>query len=270
MKKTNYLIFLLAFLIYCQPVPLTGRTQLHLVPQSQLLALSFQSYNEFLANHKIIKDGNDVLIVRKVGHDIQTAVERFLNDRNMKDRLKNYKWEFNLIDDTLINAWAMPGGKVGVYKGILPVTMNDTGLAVVLGHEIAHAIANHGDERMSQSLIVQIGGLALSQALSTKPELTRQLALASFGLGTEVGILLPYSRLQESEADHLGLIFMAMAGYDPHAAIPFWERMAKKGGTNPVPEFLNTHPSDTKRIKNITKQIPEAMTYYIPKGNSAE
>jgi predicted Zn-dependent protease len=201
-------------------------------------------------------------MVQRVGHDIQAAVERFLSDHNMQNRLESYKWEFNLIDDTVVNAWAMPGGKVGVYKGILPVTLNDTGLAVVLGHEIAHAIANHGDERMSQALIVQIGGLALSQALSKKPELTRQLALASFGLGTEVGILLPYSRLQESEADHLGLIFMAMAGYDPHSAIPFWERMAKKSSATPVPEFLNTHPSDERRIKNITKQIPEAMQYF--------
>jgi predicted Zn-dependent protease len=155
----------------------------------------------------------------------------------------------------------MPGGKVGVYTGILPVTKNDTGLAVVLGHEIAHAIANHGDERMSQALLVEVGGIALAQALAKKPELTRKLALSAFGLGSEVGILLPYSRLQESEADQLGLIFMAMAGYDPRSAVGFWERMSAKEKGN-VPEFLSTHPTDKNRIENIKKKIPEALKYY--------
>jgi predicted Zn-dependent protease len=261
MKKSGYIVFVLSILLSCQPVPITGRSQLHLIPQSQMLALSFESYEEFLSNHPIIKEGANAEMVKRVGRNIQGAVERFFQDHRMSDRLKDYKWEYNLIQDSLVNAWAMPGGKVGVYTGILPVTKNDTGLAVVLGHEIAHAIANHGDERMSQALLVQLGGVALAQALAKKPELTRQLAFGAFGLGSEVGILLPHSRLQESEADQLGLIFMAMAGYDPHAAVGFWERMSKRGSGAP-PEFLSTHPSDKRRIEDIRKKIPEAMKYY--------
>lgn len=261
MNKSGYIIFVLSILINCQPVPITGRSQLHLIPQSQMLALSFESYDEFLSNHPIIKNSPDADMVRRVGKNIQDAVQRFFQDHKMSDRLKEYKWEYNLFQDSAVNAWAMPGGKVGVYTGILPFTKNDTGLAVVLGHEIAHAVANHGDERMSQGLLVQLGGIALAQALTKKPELTRQLALGAFGLGSEVGILLPYSRLQESEADQLGLIFMAMAGYDPHAAVGFWERMTEKGKNAP-PEFLSTHPSDKRRIENIKRKIPEAMKYY--------
>lgn len=261
MKKSGYIIFVLSILLNCQPVPITGRSQLHLIPQSQMLALSFESYKEVLSSHTIIKEGTDAEMVRRVGRNIQSAVERFFQDHKMPDRLKDYKWEYNLIQDSVVNAWAMPGGKVGVYTGILPVTQNDAGLAVVLGHEIAHAVANHGDERMSQALLVQVGGIALAQALAKKPELTRRLALGAFGLGSEVGILLPYSRLQESEADQLGLVFMAMAGYDPHTAIGFWERMSEKGNGAP-PEFLSTHPTDKHRIDNIRKLIPEAMKYY--------
>ena len=261
MKKSGFIIFALSILLSCQPVPITGRSQLHLIPQSQMLALSFESYKDFLSNHPIIKEGPDAEMVKRVGKNIQSAVEKFFQDHKMSDRLKEYKWEYNLIQDSLVNAWAMPGGKVGVNTGILPVTKNDTGLAVVLGHEIAHAVANHGDERMSQALLVQVGGIALAQALAKKPELTRQLAFGAFGLGSEVGILLPYSRLQESEADQLGLIFMAMAGYDPHAAVGFWERMSQKGKGAP-PEFLSTHPSDKRRIDNIRSKIPETMKYY--------
>jgi predicted Zn-dependent protease len=261
MRKSGYGIFALSILLSCQPVPITGRSQLHLIPQSQMLALSFESYKEFLSSHPTIKEGADAEMVKRVGRRIQGAVEKFFLDHKMPDRLKNYKWEYNLIQDSLVNAWAMPGGKVGVYTGILPITKNDTGLAVVLGHEIAHAVANHGDERMSQALLVQVGGVALAQALAKKPELTRQLAFGAFGLGSEVGILLPYSRLQENEADQLGLIFMAMAGYDPNAAVGFWERMSEKGKGAP-PEFLSTHPTDKHRIDNIKKKIPEAMKYF--------
>ena len=261
MKKSGYLIFGLSILLSCQPVPITGRSQLHLIPQTQMLALSFETYSNFLATHPTIKNGADVEMVRRVGSEIQGAVQKYFQENKMQNRLKYYKWEYNLIKDSMVNAWAMPGGKVGVYTGILPITQNDTGLAVVLGHEIAHAVANHGDERMSQALLVQAGGLALAQALAKKPELTRQLALAAFGLGTEVGLLLPYSRLHESEADQLGLVFMAMAGYDPNSAVGFWERMSKKGG-GAVPEFLSTHPSDKSRIDNIKRKIPKAMKYY--------
>jgi predicted Zn-dependent protease len=182
----------------------------------------------------------------------------------MSSRLEGYAWEFNLVEDEAVNAWCMPGGKVVVFTGILPVTRDATGLAVVMGHEIAHAVANHGNERMSQGLMVQMGGTALSKALEDKPEETRNLFLTSFGLGTQVGVLLPYSRLHENESDHLGLIFMAMAGYDPRSAVDFWERMATQKSGGAPPEFLSTHPSDKTRIENIKSLLPEALRYYKP------
>jgi len=180
----------------------------------------------------------------------------------MADRLKGYKWEFNLVDDDAVNAWCMPGGKVVVYTGILPLAKGEEGLAVVMGHEISHAIAKHGDERLSQGLVTQMGGIALSTALSQQATATHDLFMTAFGVGSQVGILLPYSRVQESEADRLGLIFMAMAGYDPREAVDFWKRMANVTKGASVPEFLSSHPADTKRVDNIEKLLPEAMRYY--------
>jgi predicted Zn-dependent protease len=180
----------------------------------------------------------------------------------MSDRLRGYQWEFNLVESKEANAWCMPGGKVVVYTGILPITKNEGGLAVVMGHEIAHAIAEHGNERMSQMLIAQMGGMALDQAMATSAAQTKQLWMSVYGAGVQVGALLPYGRLQESEADHLGLIFMAIAGYDPREAIAFWERMAKSQGSKTAPEFLSTHPSDETRIRQIRERLPEALSYY--------
>jgi predicted Zn-dependent protease len=200
-------------------------------------------------------------MIKSVGQKIQHAVEQYMAENDLSDRLKDYKWEFNLIESPEINAWCMPGGKVVVYTGILPITQNEGGLAVVMGHEIAHAIAKHGDERMSQGLVTSLGGLALDTALKDKPEQTKQLWMTAYGVGAQFGVMLPYSRLHESEADHLGLIFMALAGYDPHIAVDFWQRMAKQGGAKP-PEFVSTHPSDEKRIREIQAEIPEAMKYY--------
>jgi predicted Zn-dependent protease len=179
----------------------------------------------------------------------------------MSQELRGYEWEFNLIESEEVNAWCMPGGKVVVYTGILPLTQNENGLAVVMGHEIGHAIARHGNERMSQVLLAQGIGLALEEALKNRPEDTRKAWAIAFGYGVPLGFLLPYSRLHESEADRLGLIFMAMAGYDPRNAVEFWERMARQGGSKP-PEFLSTHPSDRTRIRQIQQHIPEAMQYY--------
>jgi predicted Zn-dependent protease len=184
----------------------------------------------------------------------------------MVDKLKDYEWEFNLVESEEVNAWCMPGGKVVFYTGILPVTQDENGLAVVMGHEIAHAVAQHGNERMSQMLVAQLGGMALSKALEEKPEQTQQLWMAAFGLGAQFGFLLRYSRLHESEADHLGLIFMSMAGYDPKGAVEFWQRMSEKKGGQAPPEFLSTHPSDEKRIKNLQALVPEAMQYYREPG----
>jgi predicted Zn-dependent protease len=201
-------------------------------------------------------------MVRRVGNDFRGAVEKYYAQIGRPNDLDGYQWEFNLIEDSLINAWCMPGGKVVVYTGILPVAEDETGLAVVMGHEIAHAIANHGNERMSQGLLATIGQVALSEALKEKPEETRNLFLTAYGAGAQVGVLLPFSRLHESEADHLGLIFMAMAGYNPQGAVDFWQRMANLKKSGGPPEFLSTHPSDDKRIDNIRQLIPEAMQYY--------
>lgn len=261
-KKLASSVVIVLLLFACQTVPITGRQQLHLIPSDEITAMSFSEYDKFLKTHKVITGTPETALVKKVGKRIQSAVHTYFENKNMAERLEGYEWEFNLVDEDQANAWAMPGGKVVVYKGILPVTRNEQGLAVVMGHEIAHAIANHGNERMSQGLLVQMGGVALSVALSEKPAETRQLYMAAFGLGSTVGVMLPFSRLHESEADHLGLIFMAMAGYDPRGAVDFWKRMAEqKGGASP-PEFLSTHPADETRIRNIEKLIPEALQYY--------
>lgn len=251
----------ICFLSACSMVPISGRRQINLIPSGEINSMSFNSYKEFLASHKLSGDAQKTTMVKRAGRNIQAAVEEYFAKNNMSHRLEGYDWEFNLVEDDTVNAWCMPGGKVVIYTGILPLTRDETGLAVVMGHEIAHAVANHGNERMSQGLMVEMGSAALSKALEEKPEETRNLFLTSFGLGTQIGVLLPYSRLHESEADHLGLIFMAMAGYDPRVAVNFWERMASNKGGAP-PEFLSTHPSDRTRIQNIQSLLPDAMKYY--------
>lgn len=267
MMKQNLItlsITILTFIVLqsCSTVPLTGRSQLNMIPSSEMLSMSFQQYDQFLKENKLSTNQTEVNLVKNTGVKIQHAVERYMKENNLSDRLNGYKWEFNLVKDDQVNAWCMPGGKVVVYTGILPVTKDEAGLAVVMGHEIAHAIAEHGNERMSQQLLQQVGAVGLMVAMKEEPAQTQALWLSVYGVGTTVGIMLPYSRTQESEADHLGLIFMAMAGYDPHAAPEFWKRMAasKQGGQ--PPEFLSTHPSDQTRINDITSWIPEAMKYY--------
>ncbi len=246
----------------CSQVEITGRKQFNLVPDALMNSMSFQSYSEFLSQSKLSTDTRQTQMVKNVGSRIQKAVEQYCAENCLEDRLSGYDWEFNLVEDPNINAWCMPGGKVVVYTGILPVTQNEAGLATVMGHEIAHAFARHGAERMTQGLLVELGGMALSKALANKPEQTKNLFMRSYGVGTQYGILLPYSRAHESEADHLGLIFMAMAGYNPNEAVGFWQRMsASKQGVAP-PELLSTHPADATRIRNIKALIPEAMKYY--------
>ena len=252
----------LTFLLSCSTVPLSGRSQLNLIPSNELLSMSYQQYGQFLSENKLSNDATNIAMVKRVGQNIQHAVETYLAQNNLSNRLNGYKWEFNLVEDPQVNAWCMPGGKVVVYTGILPVTKDEIGLSVVLGHEIAHAIAEHGNERMSQGLLQQLGGVALSVALKDEPETTQALFYTAYGVGTTVGIMLPFSRTQESEADHLGLIFMAMAGYNPNTAVDFWQRMAAMKGGNEPPEFLSTHPSDQTRINDIKKWLPDAMKYY--------
>ena len=257
-----HLILVLAFIAGCSTVPLTGRKQVNFIPASEMLSMSYQQYGDFLKTNKLSTNQQQTLMVKNVGTKIQHAVEQFLTQKGLADRLQGYKWEFNLVESSEVNAWCMPGGKVVVYTGIMPIVQDDTGLAVVLGHEIAHAIAEHGGERMSQGLIAEAGGMALDAALQSKPEQTKALWMSVYGVGAQYGALLPYSRTHESEADHLGLIFMAMAGYDPHAAITFWGRMAQASAGKAPPEFLNTHPSDQTRIDDLKKELPEALTYY--------
>jgi predicted Zn-dependent protease len=229
-----------------------------------MLSLSKQQYTDFLKSNKVSISAKDVQMVNTVGMRIQHAVEAYMAQNKMSDRLSDYKWEFNLVESDQVNAWCMPGGKVVVYTGILPVTKTDTGLAVVLGHEIAHAIADHGNERMSQGLLAQFGGTALSELVKDKPEATKSLWMSAFGVGAQYGVLLPFSRTQESEADHLGLIFMAMAGYDPNYAVEFWNRMAQMSAGKAPPELLSDHPSDASRIAQIKNELPEALKYYKP------
>jgi len=261
MQKLKLFFLLLVFLLQCTTVPITGRKQLNIIPQSEMLSMSYQQYDEFLKTNKLSTDKAKTQLVKTVGADIQKAVETFFVQNNMSGYLQDFRWEFNLVESEEVNAWCMPGGKVVVYSGILPVTQTQAGLAVVMGHEIAHAIAEHGGERMSQQLLAQMGGMALATALQNRPEDTQALWNTVFNVGTTVGVLLPFSRTQESEADQLGLVFMAMAGYDPNEALAFWQRMAAGSGGAPL-EFLSTHPSDETRINNLKKLIPEAMKYY--------
>jgi predicted Zn-dependent protease len=263
MRYAVALVSLVLVVAACTTVPITGRRQVHLVPASTMLSMSFQQYSEFLdTNPPVAKTDTTAATVERVGRRIQQAVEAFFSRQGMSQQLSGYQWEFRLVDDPEPNAWCMPGGKVVVYTGILPLTQTETGLAVVMGHEIAHAVANHGNERMSQQLITEMGGMALSTAMSQRPEETRQLWMTAFGLGAQYGLILPYGRLHETEADRLGLIFMAMAGYDPNEAVAFWERMsaASQGGSPPA--FLSTHPSNAARIRKIREILPEAMRYY--------
>lgn len=269
-KRAAYRYLLLAvmlalFVSSCATVPITGRSQLSFIPDSTMLSMSFQQYDEFLQENKLSNDSSATAMVKNVGTRIQGAVEEYFADHNMSQELQNYAWEFNLVESDEVNAWCMPGGKVVVYTGILPVTQDETGLAVVMGHEIAHAVAKHGAERMSQELLVQMGGVGLSVALENQPEETQWLWMTAFNVGAQFGALLPYSRLHESEADYLGLVFMAMAGYDPNEAVNFWQRMAAESGGQAPPEFMSTHPSDATRIRKIQDALPEIMnTYYRP------
>ncbi len=257
MKKTVLYISALAIslgLYSCYSNPVTGRKALNLVSEDEMRAAANTEYAKFKASNPPVTSGNDAQLVKTLGNKMATAVQQYLASINQANLVAGYQWEFNLFNNNEANAWCMPGGKVAVYTGILPLTQNEAGLAAVMGHEIAHAVARHANERMSQ----QAAGQTLTQILGS--------ATGSQTFGTVVGIggtglLLKFSRDQESEADRMGLIFMAMSGYDPNEAITFWERMSTKGGAKP-PEILSTHPSDATRIANIKKHIPEAMKYY--------
>jgi predicted Zn-dependent protease len=262
MKKLLLGLMILIVLVGCATVPLSGRRQLNLIPVSTINSMSFQQYDEFLNTHKLSKDKEKTEMIKRVGKNIQMAVEEYFAKNNMSQKLTDYSWEFNLVEDESINAWCMPGGKVVFYTGILELMDNEAQVAVVMGHEIAHAIAEHGNERMSQTLLTQMGGMALAKALEEKPAQTQAMWMGAYGLGAQLGVMLPFSRTHEYEADHLGLIFMAMAGYNPEEAIVFWKKMAEmKQGQSP-PEFISTHPSDANRIAKFKEIMPEVKKYY--------
>lgn len=247
-----------AVLSSCATVPLTGRKQFNAVSDAEVNQSAAQSYSQLLSDPKttVIRSGTDAQRVKNIGSRLSTAIEKYLADNGYSNQY-NFKWEFNLIQSKEVNAWCMPGGKVAVYSGILPVAQTDAGLATVLAHEIGHAIAHHAAERISQQMVAQgVGGL-LGAGSGSSASVINQL----YGIGTPL-VLLSYSRNQESEADRLGLTFMAMAGYDPHEAVNFWQRMMKLNQGGSTPAFLSDHPSDAQRVADIQAHIPEAMKYY--------
>ncbi|PUZ24474.1 Peptidase family M48 [Chitinophaga costaii] len=261
MKKYSLLLAGAFMLTACSRVPITGRKQLNLIPESTMNTMALQEYQTFLSSNKTVSSGTsgDAQMVQRVGRRIADAVTQYMTKQGLQAQIADYKWEFNLVSSKEVNAWCMPGGKVVVYTGLLPVTQNETALACVLGHEISHAIARHGNERMSQGLVAQGIQIAGSVALNRNP-VAQNLFNQSYGVASPLG-LLAYSRQNELEADHLGIIFMAMAGYDPQQAIPFWQRMAAQSGSKPN-ELISTHPSDDRRIAELQREMPEAMRYY--------
>ncbi|MFA9390477.1 MAG: M48 family metallopeptidase [Prolixibacteraceae bacterium] len=244
----------------CSTVPIIGRKQLSLLPETQMVAMSLTNYQSFLDSAQVYSSGAELQMVQNSGKRISKAVEKFLIDNNLSDRIASFQWEFNLVKDPTPNAWCMPGGKVVFYDGILPICETEQGVAVVMGHEIAHAVARHGNERMSQGMATQFVGTALDVALQQEPDKTRSIFMSAYGIGTQVGVALPFSRTQEYESDKLGLIFLTMAGYDPEEAIRFWERMSKLGGAG-VPEFLSTHPISENRVAKLKAALPEMEKY---------
>jgi predicted Zn-dependent protease len=267
-KITSFFI-LSALLIACSKNALTGKKQLTLLPESELQNMATGEYQKFLDTSRVVGNtaNKDAQMVRRVGERITRAVTQYYADKGMSDKLSGFKWEYNLVDDKAVNAWCMPGGKIVVYTGILPVTQNEAALAAVMGHEVSHALLQHGNQRMSQGLLQQLGGVALSVAVANKPAETQNLFLGAYGVGTTVGVLLPFSRKHELEADRYGLIWTAMAGYNPQEAIGLWERMEKLSAGQKPPEFLSTHPAEGRRIDQLNKFMPEALTYYKPVSN---
>lgn len=255
-KKSLSILLLGVLVIACSTNPFTGKQTLALVPNSEILPMAFQQYSQFLSENKVVQGTADANMVKSVGQKIAAAAERYLNANGYAGYLTDYRWEYNLVDSKDVNAWCMPGGKIVIYTGILPVTKNEAGLAAVMGHEVAHALANHGQQRMSAGQLQQIGAVAGNVALANNPE-NQQIFNTAYGLGSNLGVMLPFSRSHETEADHIGLILMSIAGYEPMAAAQLWERMQSQAQGAP-PEFLSTHPASSTRIQNIKAWVPEA------------
>ncbi len=268
-KFASLLIVVTAFMA-CSTNPVTKRKQISLVSEQELQAMAQTEYQNFLSTNKVVSPSadRDAEMVRRVGQRVANAVTKYYADNGVSSELEGYKWEFNLVNNPQeANAWAMPGGKVVVYSGLLPITQNEAALANVMGHEICHATFQHGNERMSQGLAQQLGGVALSVAVSSQPAATQNLFMQAYGIGSQVGVLLPFSRKQELESDRYGMIFAAMAGYNPREAINLWKRMEQAANGQAPPEFLSTHPAPGNRIQQLEKYLPEALKYYKPMGN---
>ena len=248
-----------AVLVYsCATNPVTGKKSLNFVSNSELFPSSFQQYDTFLKENKVISGTADAKKVENVGMRIKAAAEKYLTYLGQSQYLKDYRWEYKLVENKEVNAWCLPGGKIVVYSGILPITQNDAGLATVMGHEVSHALANHGAQRMSAAQLQQLGAVGVAVATGSQSTENQQMWQKYYGLGSEVGVMLPFSRSNESEADKIGLTLMAIAGYNPDDSIAFWTRMSAKSGGAGTPEFLSTHPSDATRIANLKSLIPQA------------
>ena len=260
MKSIKIVLVLLAFaIIYsCATNPFTGKSTLALVSNSEILPSAFQQYSTFLSENKVLAGTKDAIKVENIGTKIKVAAERWLTANGQAGYLADYRWEYKLVESKEVNAWCMPGGKIVVYSGILPITKDDAGLATVLGHEVSHALANHGQQRMSAGLLQQLGGAGVALATGGKSAETQQMAMQAYGAASQVGGMLPFSRSHETEADKIGLILMAIAGYNPEKAVEFWSRMSANSGGNKPPEFMSTHPADETRIANIKALIPQA------------
>jgi predicted Zn-dependent protease len=267
--RLSSLLVISTFFVACSKNALSGKSQLTLLPESELQSMATTEYQKFLSTNKVVASSNnrDAEMVRRVGQRITRAVEVHYAEIGKSDMLKGFNWEYNLVDDKAANAWCMPGGKIVVYTGLLPITQNEAALAAVMGHEVSHALLQHGNQRMSQGLLQQLGGVALSVAVANKPAETQNLFMGAYGAGTQLGIMLPFSRNHELEADRYGLIFTARAGYNPQEAIGLWERMEKASNGQKPPEFLSTHPSEGRRVNQLKKYMPEALQYYKPMGN---
>ncbi|MES2776772.1 MAG: M48 family metallopeptidase [Bacteroidota bacterium] len=261
MKKMLWLVAPLFALLSCSKNAVTGRTTLPFVSEAQMQQMADPQYDSFLRVNRVLSN-SDAAMVKRVGQKIASAITTYYQQQGKPEVLEGYKWEYNLVDSKEANAWCMPGGKIVVYTGLLPLTQSEGALAVVMGHEVAHAILQHGTSRMNEAVLTQLGGTALSVLLSTKSEQTQNIFLSAYGIGTQFGSALPNSRKQELEADRYGLLFCALAGYDPRVAVPFWERMAAASNGSKPPEFFSTHPADATRIAKIKEYLPEALKSY--------
>ena len=260
MKKIAALLAITLLLTSCGSVPVTGRRQVLLVSDSELISASLTQYNDYMKTATLSTDRAKTANVEQIGRRIASATEAYLKQNGLEKDIANFQWEFKLIKDPQVNAFCMPGGKIVVFEGLLPLTATNDELAVVIGHEVAHEVAKHGNERISQQLLAQFGASIVNEALNTKSAAIQTVGNTVFGLGVQGFVMLPYSRQHEYEADYIGMIFMTLAGYNPESALSFWQKMSA-GGSGNTSDFLSTHPSDANRIAEIQKRLPEMTKY---------